>query len=382
MFFRHSFQNAFSYVGLLAVPLLLLSCGEAQQGQQDPPVRGLRVFEVSQQAQNMERRFPSLVQPADETPMSFEISGQLADVKLEVGAHVAVGETLMTVDETTLRLEVQQAQAALQQAEATLQNARTDFARKVELLKSGNVTQAAYDQSNTNLKSAQSQVDQARQKHAIAEERLDKAVLKAPFDGVISKVDGKSFANISAGQTVLSLYSENAFEVEFSVPATVINELALGDPARIEISDLSGSLLRGRIKELGSRAGQVSAFPVVVALEEDLPGLKAGMSADVAVTVGLLEGDEGFLVPIHCFSLEDSTKLKKADSIRSMDGAAQVFVFDPATSTVSKREVLTAGVRENMIIVVEGLRVGELLASAGVSYLHDGQKVRRLNDTN
>lgn len=374
-----TFPKTIQTAGFLFLAIILAGCGDTDQAAQEPAVRGLRVFEVSAQAQNMERRFPSLVQPADETPLSFEISGQLTDVDLEVGAKVSAGDTLMTIDETTLRLELQQSRAALQQAEATLQNNRTDFARKEELLKSGNVTKAAYDTSETNLKSAQSQVDQSRQQYAIAQERLEKAVLKAPFDGVISSVDVQSFANVSAGQTALSLYSENAFEVEFTVPATVINELRLGDPARVEITDLSGRFLRGRIKELGSRAAQVSAFPVVVALEEDMPGLKAGMSADVSLNIRLLQGSEGFLVPIHCFSLESSSRLQHGGPIREIGETAQVFLFDEASSSVMVREVTVAGVRENMIIVSEGLNAGDLIASAGVSYLHDGQKVRRLS---
>jgi len=376
----NTISRVFQISSLVAAVFMLTACGEAEKTEDAAPIRGLRVFEVSAQAQNMERRFPSLVQPADETPLSFEISGQLEEVALEVGSKVGAGDRLMAINETTLRLEQQRAQAALEQAEATLNNARTDFSRKSQLLETGNVTQAAYDTSETNFKGAESQENQARQQLAIAAEKLEKAVLKAPFDGIISKIDAKSFSNVAAGQTVLSLYSENAFEAEFTVPATVINDLKLGDKARVEITDLNSALLQGRIKELGSRAGQVSAFPVVVALEEDLPGLKAGMSADVALNVRLLEGDKGFLVPIQCFSLEDSVTLQEGRSIRSMDGSAQVYVFDPATSTVQKREVLTAGIQENLIIVVGGLKEGDLLAAAGVSYLRDGQKVRRLPD--
>ena len=33
-----------------------------------------------------------------------------------------------------------------------------------------------------------------------------------------------------------------------------------------------------------------------------------------------------------------------------------------------------------MLIVANGLKEGDLVAAAGVSYLHDGQKVRRLNN--
>ena len=377
---KRAFPNLSIKLVSLAAAVALSACSDAEQTQEEPPVRGLRVFEVSAQAENMQRRFPSLVQPSDETPMSFEISGQLTEVDLEVEQRVSAGDTLTSIDETTLRLELQQARASLDQAEASLNNARTDFQRKSTLLETGNVTQAAYDTSETNLRSAESQADQSMQQYAIATERLEKAVLRAPFDAIISNVDVRSFSNVAAGQTVVSLYSENAYEVEFTVPATVINDLTLGDEALVEITDLAGRTVNGRIKELGARAGQVSAFPVVVALEEDLPGLKAGMSADVVVTVSLLEDSNiGFLVPLNCIHLSGSKTLQDGASIRDGGGGqAQVFVFDPETSTVSRRTIYTAGVRENQVIVVGGLSAGELIASAGVSYLTDGQKVRRL----
>ncbi|WP_020401455.1 efflux RND transporter periplasmic adaptor subunit [Kordiimonas gwangyangensis] len=362
--------------------MLLAACGDAKEEAREEPVRGLKVFEVSATADNMIRRYPSVIQPADESRLSFEIAGQLTEMKLEVGQEVDAGQVLLTLDPTTLRYEVQQAEAALEQADASLVNARTDYERKSELLKSGNVTRAAFDSSETNLKSAQAQMEQSRQQLAIARERMQKSTLKAPFDGVIASLDVKSFANIGAGQTVLTLYSQNAFEVEFSVPATVINALSTGDQARVVVTDLEDVTLKGRIKELGSRAGQVSAFPAVVILEEDHPGLKAGMAAEVALNVGLLTGEEGFLVPVRCFALEQSDALKNGESVRQTHGGyAQVYVYDEASSTVKARKVRTAGVRDNMIIVTEGLNEGEIIAAAGVSYLHDGQKVRPLQTT-
>ncbi len=372
-------QTAVRFAALMVPLFMLAACDSKDTKNEEAPVRGLKVFEVAATADNMVRRYPSVIQPADESKLSFEIAGQLSEVILEVGSKVTAGQALLNLDPTTLRFEVQQARAALGQAEASLSNARTDFERKAALLESGNVTKAAYDSAENAYKSAEAQTEQARQQLAIAGERLEKSVLKAPFDGVISSVDAKSFANVSAGQSVLTLYSQNAFEVEFSVPATVINALSTGDEARVAVTDLEGVTLKGRIKELGSRAGQVSAFPAVVILEEDHEGVKAGMAAEVALNVGLLSGDVGFLVPVRCFALEQSETLKRGESVRQHDGgSAQVYVFDEASSTVKARTVMTAGVRDNMIIVVEGLKDGDLIASAGVSYLHDGQKVRRL----
>jgi len=359
--------------------ILLAACSSPEETEEAPPVRGLKVFEVSAQAATMVRRYPSVVQPADESRLSFEISGQLTEVSLDVGVAVRAGDLLLTIDPTTLKFEMQQAKAALEQAEANLSNARTDFDRKEALLATGNVTQAAYDSSDTTLRSTLAQVEQSRQQFAIAGERLEKTEIRAPFDGVISSVDVKSFANVSAGQTALTLYSENAFEVEFSVPASVINDLKTGDNADVVITDLPNTMLGGRIKELGSRGGQVSAFPAVVILEESHPGLKAGMAAEVSLMIRLLQADEGFLVPVHCFALERSLNLQQGESVRDVRGGeSTVFVFDAATSTVSERTVQTAGVRDNMVIVVAGLAEGDIVAAAGVSYLTNGQKVRRL----
>ena len=84
------------------------------------------------------RRFPSVLQPADVSLLSFEIAGQLKAVGLEVGQKVQLGDLLAEIDPRSLQTQVEQASAAVQQAEAQLDNAETDFQRKEELMKRGN----------------------------------------------------------------------------------------------------------------------------------------------------------------------------------------------------------------------------------------------------
>ena len=55
-----------------------------------------------------------------------------------------------------------------------------------------------------------------------------------------------------------------------------------------------------------------------------------------------------------------------------------VFVYDPATSTVRRRDVTVGGIRENEIILIDGVQPGDRLASAGVSFLREGQEVKLL----
>jgi multidrug efflux pump subunit AcrA (membrane-fusion protein) len=63
---------------------------------------------------------------------------------------------------------------------------------------------------------------------------------------------------------------------------------------------------------------------------------------------------------------------------KDLGRTAAVFVYDQATSTVRRRKVEIGGVRDNLLVVTDGLSAGDLVASAGVSYLADGQKVKLL----
>ena len=55
-----------------------------------------------------------------------------------------------------------------------------------------------------------------------------------------------------------------------------------------------------------------------------------------------------------------------------------VFVFDRESSTVSKRPIRAGGVRDNDVAVLEGLAEGDIIATAGVPFLREGQVVTLL----
>ncbi len=363
----------------LIFALTLSACGSPESEEQSPPVKGLRVFEVSQSASTETRRYPTLIEPAAESGLSFEINGQLGEVTLKEGQTVNAGDLLMQLDPTSLNLELQEARAAREQAETSLNNAQSDFDRKQELLETGAVTRTAYDNAKTALANNESQRVQATRRYELANERLSKATLSAPFDGIITNVEADSFTNVSAGKSVVTLYSQNALEVRFNVPANIVNQIKVGDQTVIAVSDLPGVQLRGRIQEISARASLVSAFPVVVALQETSEGLKAGMAAEISLRFALPGGVDGFLVPLSAINTPDMPKRSTSAKTRTGKGSlASVFVFDAASSTVKAAPVRIVGVRENMVIIKSGLKAGDIIASAGVSYLHEGQKVRPL----
>jgi multidrug efflux pump subunit AcrA (membrane-fusion protein) len=76
---------------------------------------------------------------------------------------------------------------------------------------------------------------------------------------------------------------------------------------------------------------------------------------------------EGFLIPL-------------AAALPEANDQFSVFVFDPRSSTVSKRSIRTGGVRDNDIAVLDGLTQGDIIATAGVTFLRDGQTVTLVDE--
>ncbi|WP_439400479.1 efflux RND transporter periplasmic adaptor subunit (plasmid) [Bradyrhizobium sp. PMVTL-01] len=239
------------------------------------------------------------MQPADVSSLSFEIAGQLKAVTLIVGQKVQLGDVLAEIDPRSLQTQVEQAGAGVQQAQAQLDNAEADFQRKEDLLKNGVTTQAIFDQSRTALLTSRAQVDQAKRQLDLASHNLDRSKLLAPFSFTVARVDTKSFAQVAAGQPILTLYSDDRFEMSFLVPAPRFQNLKVGQHVGLKVADLPDVSMTGEIRELGSNE---------VTIEDLLTG-----------------GPAGFLVPISVLAPEGGKELK---------GPATVFAYDGKSSTV------------------------------------------------
>ena len=120
-----------------------------------------------------------------------------------------------------------------------------------------------------------------------------------------------------------------------------------------------------------TRAGLGNAFPVRADLIDPPDGVKVGMTAEVHFALARRESEllevDGFLIPM-------------AAAIAEPENGFSVFVFDPDSSTVSRRAIRSGGVQDNQIAVLEGLQAGDIIATAGVSFLRDGQEVKLLRE--
>jgi RND family efflux transporter MFP subunit len=364
---------------LLAIGVMLCACKDdsAKNDKQESPVRGLKTILIENVESATIRRFPSVLQPSSVSTLSFEVAGKLKEVALKVGQKVKKGDVIAEINPTSLELQLDNMQAAIDLAQATSKNAADNLIRQEKLLSKGSVTAVSVDNARTEAITTAAQLVQAEKNYASAKEDLTKAVLVAPYNGIINTLDVDSFATISAGSSIATIYATDAFEVSFSVNFDVISLLTVGKRAKVRLADNPSVVLDAVVSELGSRADTVSSFPVVVTLTETDPSIKAGMAVEISLEFQVPAG-AGFTLPLSASIKEGQITPKDKLTDPSPMG---VFVYDPDTSTVKVREVMVAGVRDNSLLIVEGLSAGERVASAGVSFLRDGQKVKLLPDS-
>jgi HlyD family secretion protein len=265
-----------------------------------------------------------------------EVAGQLAAIKFQKGKSVRAGDVVAELLAIELAASVEQARAALAAATADRNNvyagvraeqiaslaaeiakaksrlayAEQQLARTATLAQSNTATQQALDQAQKDAVTARADVAEAqanydaavagptREERAIAdvqvkaaatalavlERRLDKTVLRAPADGIVSVIVADVGENIHAGQPVLVIevagkqwLSFNAREdllrgltvgakVDFAwagarepTPAVVTEMVPLGSfatwQAERAIGDHDRSTLRLRLDPLGDPAG-------------------------------------------------------------------------------------------------------------------------------
>lgn len=357
-------------LSFLFVFALLVACDDAPDVTENP-IRKIKAMSVQDIATYEEREFSAQLRPGDLSSLSFELPGLLQDFKLEVGQQVKKGDVLAQIEARTFELEVERLQFQLSSANAALTQAQNEYDRQNTLAQQNLASQSKLDSVFLSLQTSKGNVAQAERALEIAEENLKKTTIFAPYDGVISSVHKESFVQVSPGQVIAQIYKEGLLETRFLVPSTVVDHITIGDEVDLWIAPNHEQAITGKVTEIGALANNVSAFPIVVQLTDYPKEFKAGVAVRISIKTPFVDGLQGYEVPVSA-GLNFSSDDVKNHNI-------DVFVYDQDSKIVKKTNIHVAGVRGNNLVVSEGLKKGDIIATAGVSFLSDGQQVELLN---
>jgi RND family efflux transporter MFP subunit len=357
------------FLFVISIGFLLIGCGEKEQPFEEV-IRPIAWLEVQESAFDQVRRLSGTVHPVEEANLSFEVGGKVEWIKVKLGADVKRGDPLARLDQRNFNLSRQSAQANVQKSYSALSEAENEFKRYAELSAKGLVSKSGYDNAKGAFESATSAVSIANTQLDIANKDLSDSVLTAPYDGKITQRLIEPSMQVSPGQATFQIEGNDGLEVQVMVPETLIRNLSKGDEIALHYPAFTTVNSKGSITEISSRASTANAFPVTILITSETKNLRAGMTAEVDFTFQGIgrTGYQGvtFRLPIAALAADEGQK-------------SYVYVYDVQQQVLNKRTVQTESILNNEVLVSAGLKPGEIIAVAGISFLRDGQSVRLLD---
>jgi RND family efflux transporter MFP subunit len=152
------------------------------------------------------------------------------------------------------------------------------------------------------------------------------------------------------------------------MPEILIAQVHEGDKVTVTSDAYPGKELAATVTEVGvASTGMVTTFPVAVRLDESTPDIRPGMAASVSFLFESKDQRMRFLVP--------------SISIGEDRDGRFVFVVEPMTDNpdygIVRRKAVTVGeLTGEGLEVFEGLSDGDLVITAGITRIIEGQKVK------
>jgi RND family efflux transporter MFP subunit len=274
------------------------------------------VREASEKVDNAEDYLEAMEDYHNQLVDSVEMAYQNADDYLEdVEAYynqILADSGEGSGEELSAKLTLTTAQNSKKTAEEALETAKKN--RDLNIISAENSLNLAEEslktaESDYSKISLDSSVKAAENDYQIALESLKKASLKAPLNGIISKINYETSEVIgSAGSSFGEIITDD-FVLEVEVPEVDISELKLSQTAEVVFDSLSyGDKFEAKIIEIepaSTKIQELVYYKVKLSLEDYDQRFKEGMSADVDI---LIDEKQDVLMISDQFILEEKGK--------------------------------------------------------------------------
>jgi len=274
-----------------------------------------------------------------------EISGRIARIDFDEGKPVRKDQLLVALDDSVYAAE-------LQQANANLALQRSNYERTVELARDNFVSANAKDQALNSLRVAEASL-------ALAQARLAKTRIQAPFSGIIGIRQVSVGDYVKEGQDLATLEDISSLKVDFRIPELYLTSLKRGQGVEVQTDALPGKTYSAVLDAIDPLVDQNGRSLVLRGRLKNVDGaLRPGMFVRTRLIIAerpqALTIPEEALVPV---------------------GSSQ-YVFRVSAGKAERVKVETGIRRDGRVEIVAGLSAGDVVVTAGQIKLRDGVAVR------
>jgi len=277
--------------------------------------------------------------------ITTEIPGRLAKIHFKEADRVVADAVLIELDADILRAELARARSDLALATTNHDRARTLADQGVGTLRAHDEANAAFYAARANL--------------VLAEARLSKAVVIAPFAGVVGFRAVSVGAYVSPGDRIVELAMVDPLKVDFRVSEVYLPHLRLGLRVHVTVDARPGEAIEGEI---------VAVDPIV-----DVNGRAVRLRARVRNPDGRLSA--GMFARIRIVVDKRPQAILVPEAALFRDGP-DLFVYRLQDGKAVRTEVAIGRRLPGHIEVQYGLDLGAVVVTAGHQQLRDGARVQ------
>ena len=346
---------------LSAATMLILVATSSLQAQELPAVGVVRAerTEIVE-----ELSLTGTLTSARTARLSPEVEGRVATLAVDAGDQVAVGQTLLELDDEIAQLELAQARAVLREAVAELDDARRRLAEAQDLATRAGIADTEVRAREAEVRTDTAVADRRKAELGYRAALIDRHTLEAPFAGVIARRLTDLGEWVGPGTPVLELVAVDRLRLDLQVPQAYFGRVNRQTTVSLRLDARTNERLEAKVNEIVPVSDpRARTFLARVALENTDLRLTPGMSARARLRIDT--GQQGVVIPRDAL-------------IRYPDGRVTVWVVNGsgATRTVSERQVRTGLRFGGRIEIVTHLDAGTLVVVQGNETLFEGQQVR------
>lgn len=244
---------------------------------------------------------PGNIKAETEVKISAYVMGRITHLPVKEGDHVKKGQVLVQIDPAAYLAQVKQARASLELAQANLAQSEILYKRNQELFQKGLLSQEAFEQVATQHRLDLARVSQAQAALDQAQDTYRKTTITSPIDGTVVQLNVELGEVVvtgtmnNPGSVIMTVADMSQMEVEAQVDESEVKDIAVGQPAEIQVDALPSQKFSGVVSQVGNAAVSTSSlssagsaasvnYLVRVRINEKSDLLRSGMSANVEIT--------------------------------------------------------------------------------------------------
>lgn len=357
-FFKH--KKLFWTAAVVAVFLLLFLLG----GKKPVAVKAL-ALKPGELRVIVNATTTSTIKSETEVTLSAQRTGRVVALPVREGDLVRHGALIARLDLTE---ESVQSESVLEQSKATYEEANKNLKRVQDLFDKGMIAQQDLDTVRRTYEVAKSQYDAARDDVQV---KKDYSVVRAPFDGVVSKKYTEVGELVMPGKQIVTIVNPDRIYVLATIDEVDVGRLKLGQPVAITVDAFPGERFDGTIRRISPIVSggklETRTADVWIYFNKKDARMKPGMSADIEILIATLQ--DVLSVP--------------SQAIIDRDGKKQVYVVEgktvrPGDAALARLRPVEIG-ESNWIAseIKSGLKTGDyVVTTPEAAGLKDGVKVK------